>query len=290
MKKKLIFFIIVTFLFLIVPLTSFAFESFQKYESNPIRISQTYPGWNQTDAFQPSVLFEDGIYKLWYTSSSGNRLKIGYVTSGDGINFLGNTILDFHEEGNDHDPSIVRLGFSYWLFFATSGGSTRYFKISKIISSDGLSWDKNTLKDILTPSLPWEERGISAPFVIVKDGTFFLFYSGFDGGNWKIGLATSHDGENWERCPNNPIISFGDAPFIMEKDNKFYLFGHFPDRSGIVLSSTEDPLSCETRWSPLTVILQSSEAYDTNHITSPTVVEKNDELRLYYSGLGGATG
>jgi hypothetical protein len=62
----------------------------------------------------------------------------------------------------------------------------------------------------------WEAGRVSAPFVIRRGGELLLLYVGGAGAG--LGLARSTDGVNWERDPNNPIVSptgwedDGDAP------------------------------------------------------------------------------
>ena len=54
----------------------------------------------------------------------------------------------------------------------------------------------------------WEGMVVSAPSIIKHDGTYYMFYTGFDDrvpGKQTIGLATSKDLFHWERHPRNPI-------------------------------------------------------------------------------------
>jgi predicted GH43/DUF377 family glycosyl hydrolase len=49
---------------------------------------------------------------------------------------------------------------------------------------------------------------VSAPSIIKHDGTYYMFYTGFDDrvpGKQTVGLATSKDFFNWERHPGNPV-------------------------------------------------------------------------------------
>ena len=54
----------------------------------------------------------------------------------------------------------------------------------------------------------WEGMVVSAPSVIQHDGTYYMFYTGFDDrvpGKQTIGLATSQDLFEWKRHPGNPV-------------------------------------------------------------------------------------
>lgn len=54
---------------------------------------------------------------------------------------------------------------------------------------------------VLTRGAPgqWDSVDVLNPSVARRDGTFFNFYSGFDGHTWRTGLATSTDGITWEK-------------------------------------------------------------------------------------------
>ncbi len=45
----------------------------------------------------------------------------------------------------------------------------------------------------------WDGLAVAKPVVLFSEGTFNLWYSGFDGTTWRIGLATSLDGHKWRR-------------------------------------------------------------------------------------------
>jgi beta-fructofuranosidase len=54
----------------------------------------------------------------------------------------------------------------------------------------------------------WEGEVVSAPCVLKHNGTYYLFYTGFDDrvlGKQSIGFASSKDLFNWERHPGNPV-------------------------------------------------------------------------------------
>jgi predicted GH43/DUF377 family glycosyl hydrolase len=54
----------------------------------------------------------------------------------------------------------------------------------------------------------WEGEVVSAPSIVKHDGTYYLFYTGFDDrvhGKQTIGLATSKDLFHWERHASNPV-------------------------------------------------------------------------------------
>ncbi|HSW49643.1 MAG TPA: hypothetical protein VLH09_05675 [Bryobacteraceae bacterium] len=49
------------------------------------------------------------------------------------------------------------------------------------------------------PAGEWDAVDVLNPSVVTKGGTYYNFYSGFDGRTWSTGLATSSDGYRWTK-------------------------------------------------------------------------------------------
>jgi len=54
----------------------------------------------------------------------------------------------------------------------------------------------------------WDDEGVKDPCIL--QGSYKMWYSGYDGSNWQIGYATSEDGVNWTRS-TNPVLTIGAA-------------------------------------------------------------------------------
>ncbi len=79
------------------------------------------------------------------------------------------------------------------------------------ISSDLFSqtiWDKNEINPILQfgETGDWDESSAYMPRVIYHDNMYKMYYSGNQGDEYHVGLATSDDGVNWVKDATNPII------------------------------------------------------------------------------------
>jgi len=55
----------------------------------------------------------------------------------------------------------------------------------------------------------FDDAGVSHPCVLFVDGKYWMYYAGYDGARWRIGLATSPDGNLWTRHPDNPVLIAG---------------------------------------------------------------------------------
>lgn len=58
----------------------------------------------------------------------------------------------------------------------------------------------------------FDDIGVARPCVIFSEGLYRMYYAGYDGNRWRIGLATSDDGLNWTRHTDNPVLVPGGVP------------------------------------------------------------------------------
>jgi beta-fructofuranosidase len=113
------------------------------------------------------------------------------------------------------DYYVFREGDTYHLFYNVGTaaevqnweqpGNEKAF--GHATSKDLKSWEHHPR---ILPVVPgtWEGEVVSAPSIIKRDGTYYMFYTGFDDrvkGKQSIGLATSKDLFSWERHAGNPV-------------------------------------------------------------------------------------
>lgn len=267
------------FLFL-VPIKAHAFfNSFEKYIENPL---------NKADILQHSIIYEDQQFKMWYAGFK-NGIKILKSTSSNGYTWDEGVSIVIEENNDYHDPSIINLGDKKILYYATSNSGSNY-KIKRAETSDEINF--NNINEILTPQENWEYKAVSCPFIFYKNNTYYLFYCGWGNQGWNIGLAISSDGINFNRCTNNPLtdtdgnIIPGGSSFLLEKNGKYYLFFHTWYALGIDVIESEDQIGCNMAWKNRRNLITKDQSYDQNHIVSPSIVERDEQILLYYTGLG----
>ncbi len=284
MRKIFFIFIFTALFFKLINHPAAALEEFTKYDQNPLQVDNVYPNWQEQFGFEPHVIFDKSEYKMWYASFNG-RFKIANATSADGIKWKANQLYEFRPGFDNHDPFMFKKDDNYTMFFGTSeGGGFRNFEIYKINSADGVTFDQSTLTRVLAPSEYWERTGVANPFVYYKDGAYFLFYIASSPTNdWSIGLATSTDGISWNKCQNNPILFNASSPVLFEKGNISYLL--FSSGLGVERLETNQPLTCTTSWSNRQVVVKNGTTYDSRALNSPSIVENNNRLSLYYSAM-----
>jgi len=157
----------------------------------------------------PFVLFEDGIYKMWYTSVGQSASgRIFYATSPDGINWTKRATPVFSPSYSGFDnqavtlSKIIKINGTYKMYY-TSRGSLSSVAIGLATSSDGINWTRRNTP-VLTGTLPWEGDVFTGDIVYYNEKYFLYYYA--DGYNGiKIGLATSTDGINFTK-KSQPII------------------------------------------------------------------------------------
>lgn len=88
-------------------------------------------------------------------------------------------------------------------------------QIRTAVSKDLHSWVDTGVALPAGPEGAWDDGPIWTGSTLYENGTYYLFYTGRnrrDGQTQRIGLATSHDGVNWDR-PEKPLL---------EADSRWY--------------------------------------------------------------------
>ncbi|UCG69792.1 MAG: winged helix-turn-helix transcriptional regulator [Thermoplasmata archaeon] len=145
-------------------------------------------------AKRPSVLKEDGVYKMWYSGFNGRKSRILYATSTDGIEWLKNPapVINVGPPGAPDDthlnnPIVMKDDGIYKMWYAGNDSTTD--RIMYATSSDGFEWTKH---DVIFPDLDVH------PNTVMRDGSLYkMWYHQLVGGHHRIFYAVSLNGENW---------------------------------------------------------------------------------------------
>ena len=114
-------------------------------------------------AYMPWVIKDGATYKMWYTGWNG----------------------DF-EQRPDHTANKIN------------------FRIGYATSPDGTTWTKYPSNENAAPVLSiggaagqLDAKGVSHPSIVKKNGTYHMWYEGYDGTKWRIFYTTSTNGTSW---------------------------------------------------------------------------------------------
>lgn len=127
-----------------------------------------------------------------------------------------------------NDPSVIKVGNQYVMYASSDNNFDLNIAIYRMVSNDGLNWTLNPTNPVFQAdpnTAAWDHRATETPAVVYFNGVYHMFYTGYpvdytDAYSYKIGHATSADGINWTRDPNNPIVSPTD-PYNTTADLSF---------------------------------------------------------------------
>jgi len=210
--------------FLLIQLCTIAQTNWTKYANNPVLPFGLPGSWDEGSSEFGSVLFDGNIYHMWYSGNDGAIFRIGYATSPDGIIWTkdtqNNPIVDLGLPGRWDDahvylPCVLLVDTTFHMWYAGHDGSKE--RIGHATSPDGVEWTKDTLNNpVMDVGLPgrWDDTEVfPGPKSILFDGSIYkMWYGGFGVGSnnmYKIGLATSPNGINWEKDTSNPVMGPG---------------------------------------------------------------------------------
>ena len=189
------------------------------------------PGeWNEGTLAVGSVIYEHGLYKMWYHGQTGNNRRIGYAISPDGYfwaEYAGNPVYDDPNIIYESNPCVIHDDQNYKMYYMAATGGSDYYPIRLATSEDGINWTKYSDTPVLNYNSAnyWEAMRLLVSTVIYDGLSYTMYYDGkpsnssISGGG--IGIATSTDGIQWARSPNNPIIPHGEVGTFNEFESEF---------------------------------------------------------------------
>ena len=246
--------------------------TWRRHEGNPI-FSPRPDAWDSSKIEHLTVLQEDGRFLAWYAGElspdgTGRRWRIGYAESADGI-----------------------------------------------------SWSRES-EPVIDVGLPdsWDSRFVVPAAVLHEGDEYRMYYwgggdlnepdsSGSDPSNirsWKMGLATSDDGLQWNKHPENPIFEGRPESWevgildmtVAKVDGTYYLLyqGNVPidGTTRIGLATSPDGIEWQRAGeepfflpgAPLDGFLDigPTGAWDDHWTESPTLLQTDDGWLMYYVG------
>jgi predicted GH43/DUF377 family glycosyl hydrolase len=192
--------------------------------TNPSAVLSPTPGtWDAYTVEIPTVIRENGGYKMWYSGSATglSSFHIGYATSPDGINWKkdsGNPVLGpgkaSWEDESVYSCAVMPFQGGYQMWYGANDVGISEVSIGYATSTDGIIWQRDTANNpVLKPGASgWESLGGNTPRVLHNGGTYYLWYEGWPSLTStlrQIGLAVSNDtGRTWMKDTlHNPVLS-----------------------------------------------------------------------------------
>lgn len=192
-----------------------------------IPVLQAEAGWEGADVGNVSVLYENGIYHMWYHAQTG----IGHATSTDGINWIKNSdnpILTPSPSSFDSkrvlNPYVLKKDNVYYLYYAGVGNDDKW-RIGLAIS-DSLPAPITTPTPTSSPSptptiTPTPPGPDTSPIVLVVE--LGASWNGQDFASCR--LTSSHQ---WKLTPHfatyNRLIKTLKKRAKLKEDQDFYVY------------------------------------------------------------------
>ena len=150
-----------------------------------------------------SILFEDGLWKVWFSAGDGwqhidgrdyPQYNIWYTTSKDGLTFdqPEHFCLDVAEgEYRIGRPRVRRIAKGYEMRF-TYDTLSKDYRTGTAFSADGINWQRNDNQTGITPGPEaWDAQTLCYPAIINVNGKDYMFYNGNNMGQTGFGVAVA---------------------------------------------------------------------------------------------------
>lgn len=173
--------------------------------------------WDSSDALNPSVVRRGSLYYNCYSGFDGKTWHTGLAVSPDGLKWekrgkvLSPGPAAWEGDYIAANGSLFDSGRDFLYWYQT--GPRESPRIGLARSADAAHWQKHPAPVVEPgPWGSWDERGAGDPYVIRREGMFYLFYLGQDRARrQRLGIARSADGVTWTKLRSSPVMELGPA-------------------------------------------------------------------------------
>jgi predicted GH43/DUF377 family glycosyl hydrolase len=278
-------------------------NEWDKHYNNPILNLGVEGSWDKAGVSNPSVIFKDNEYKMWYTGFDGKNMRIGYATSIDGLDWVknpNNPILDlgqFNSWDSVHvaNPTVLFDGILYKMWFTGFDGN--HMRIGYANSSDGIHWEKYPENPVLDIGA-WgnnKDSDVWSPSVVLDGTSYKMWYTSFDG-NMKIGYAQSSDGIRWTKRTSASALNIGTwgswddrgvwSPCValVGFEYKMWYTGWNGTSVGIGYATSTDGANWIKQSNNPALSLGTTGTWDYYYASNATVILHDKKYKMWYSG------
>jgi xylan 1,4-beta-xylosidase len=186
--------------------------------------------WNDHGVWAPDVFEHDGLFYMYYTADE----KIGVAEADNPLGpfvdvydhpFIGGGYGDV--PFNSIDAHVFRDTDGSLYLYATGYSPLTFLRVFPMVDPVTLEGSWEFL--LIANPFGWDRFVIEAPWMVLRDGIYYLMYSGFgaDRPQYAVGYATANH-------PTGPFTKYERNPILkMDPDYDFYGPGHH--------TLTEDP-------------------------------------------------
>jgi hypothetical protein len=160
--------------------------------------------------------------EIWAYYINNHRGTSGTMKSGtgrarskDGLHWINDGIvMDVGSETSWDDrlasfPGIWKDGKTWYLVYEGAAEDISFSPgdIGLATSTNGINFVKQSKPILRHNTSGWEQVNIGTPSLFKENGTWYLFYHGFDGTNVRIGVASGSSLTNLTKSTANPVLT-----------------------------------------------------------------------------------
>jgi formylglycine-generating enzyme required for sulfatase activity/predicted GH43/DUF377 family glycosyl hydrolase len=200
------------------------------------------------------------------------------------------------------EDAVIFDGFNFKMWYTNYDSSIHSRRIGLASSTDGLNWTKNVSNPVLGlgGAGAFDDQTATVGSVIYDNGTYKMWYSGYDGSYERIGYATSPDGIAWTKYTSNPVMDHGPSgtfdsiyawgPKVIKVGATYHMWytGHSGEGSYNIGHATSPDGIAWTKDAANPVLTNSANGWDLMYITAGSVLYFNGAFHLWYSGFDGS--
>jgi len=193
-----------------------------KDPANPV-IPKGGPGqWDADGTWDPFVLYEDGLYKMWYGGGQA-VCDWGFAVSKDGVHFEKKGRLSHIGHVEDchvvHDRATGRYYMYYW--------DRRHepYGLFRAKSPDEMNFNFDNAEPVRIEGEKYPKM-YKFTHVFQQNGKWHMFYSNFirpGCKNCTVRYAVSDDGLHWKKVAGD-LFKGQDAEVLKVKDDLYYVY------------------------------------------------------------------
>lgn len=147
----------------------------------------------------PYIMFENGIYKMWYgstidwTSENGEMIHVlKYAESFDTKTWVNHKLALPYIIGEAQAfsrPTLLKINNIWNMWYSYRSGDGTLYRIGHATSNNGKTFNLNHTPNLTTSPSGWDSEMVCYPYVFKHQNKIYMLYNGNDHGKEGFGLA-----------------------------------------------------------------------------------------------------
>ena len=258
------------------------------YTGNPVLIpNQASESQGLDNVYAPHILRYQNKWWMWYGGQGRDGKDAIFLAWSDDLLFWekhgGDNPIPVVDHGNSNhvnDPSVVRVNGQFYMYY-TEAPIAEEDEVHLATSADGINWEKRGVVIDVGATNSWEPDRVGRPSVIYENGEFRMWYDGqiFQVAR-HVGYATSNDGFQWTKSPNNPVLLNEGAIDVARVGNEYIMLTE--SRNGTKYYRSSNRIDWVIGGN---LIGLSGQNYDQfGQVTPHLLVDVGEAVALFYGG------